>query len=164
MSDTSNSDTEQAAKKSSKLPLFLGIVLAIALGGGGFFGVSMLGSSPEVAGESQMSEPEKSTDAIVQSRFIPIPAMVVSLGQAPDKQHLKFSAHLEVPEQNAGQVERLVPRVSDALNTFLQALETADIANRDALFRLRVQMLHRVRLVVGDTEIKDLLISEFVLN
>ena len=62
------------------------------------------------------------------------------------------------------EVETVLPRVTDVLNSYLRALELDDLRDPLALTRLRAQMLRRIQVVVGKERVRDLLIMEFVLN
>ena len=57
-----------------------------------------------------------------------------------------------------------MPRIVDILNTYLRAVQPQDLDSPTALLRLRVQMLHRVQVVAGQGVVRDLLITEFILN
>ena len=57
-----------------------------------------------------------------------------------------------------------MPRVIDVLNGYLRAVEPSILSAPDALTRLRAQMLRRVRMVVGEDRVNDLLVMEFVLT
>jgi flagellar FliL protein len=50
------------------------------------------------------------------------------------------------------------------LNGYLRAVETSDLENPAALVRLKAQMLRRIQIVTGEGRVRDLLVSEFVLN
>jgi flagellar FliL protein len=52
----------------------------------------------------------------------------------------------------------------DVLNGYLRAVEVAEIEDRSALIRLRAQMLRRVQIVTGEGRVRDLLVTEFVVN
>ncbi|MEL7416552.1 MAG: flagellar basal body-associated FliL family protein, partial [Pseudomonadota bacterium] len=58
----------------------------------------------------------------------------------------------------------LKPRISDVLNTYLRAVSLDELENPAAMLRLRAQMLRRIQLVTGEGRVRDLLISEFILN
>jgi len=58
----------------------------------------------------------------------------------------------------------LKPRIVDVLNGYLRAVTFAEMADPNALARLRGQMLRRIQVVTGEGRVKDLLIMEFVLN
>ncbi|MDU8910787.1 flagellar basal body-associated protein FliL [Aestuariicoccus sp. MJ-SS9] len=149
-------------KKPSKLPLVLGLVLAMAGGGGGFYAAQ----SGLLSGSGGMDMPQAAprADALPDVRFVPIPALVISLPPSAGAEFLRFRAELEVPRQYASEVESIVPRVVDVLNSYLRAIEPGDVVQPGALIRLRGQMLRRVQLVTGEGRVNNLLVMEFVLN
>jgi len=154
-------------KRSSKLSLIIGLVLALAGAGGGFYAVQ---SGLLFGGDSQAESGEDGYDTSKMARmtnlpdvvFVPVEPIVISLsGQGG---HLRFRAQLEVQSGYQSEVETLMPRVVDVLNNYLRALEVEDLANTSSLSRLRAQMLRRVQIVTGGGRVNDLLIMEFVLN
>jgi flagellar FliL protein len=156
-------ETEAAPKKKSKLPLIIGLVLMLALGGGGFYAVySGLILGPAAHKTDAHSE-EVPPEALPEIAFVPLDPMVISLSGSSAR-HLRFSAQLEVPLAYQKDVEHLKPRVMDVLNGYLRAVEVSDLEDPAALIRLRAQMLRRVQIVVGEGRVRDLLIIEFVLN
>lgn len=163
MADTATAPDE-TAKKRSKLPLLLGLALALAGGGGGFF-AAYSGLLPW--GESTAPTVQSAAGAArYDSRnveFVAVEPLIVSLDSASGT-HLRFRAELEVQPAHKAEVEHLLPRVADVLNGYLRAVELADLRNRAALVRLRAQMLRRVQMVTGGDRVSDLLIMEFVLN
>lgn len=153
---------EEAPKKKSKLPLIIGLVLMLLLGGCGFFAVySGMILAPHAAEEAPAEEVP--AEAVPTVAFIPLEPMIISLGTSGAR-HLRFSAQLEVPLAHQAEVEHLKPRVTDVLNGYLRAVEIADLEDPSALMRLRAQMLRRIQVVTGEGRINDLLIIEFVLN
>lgn len=174
MTDATADDQEVEEKKPSKLPLIIGVVLALAGGGGGFFAVQsgMLGGGgsesaaehgEDVAADAH-EEDVPETEALPKVAFIEVPQLTISLGPNANARHLRFRASLEVPQQYTAEVEGILPRVQDVLNSYLRALEPRDIEDPGALVRLRGQMLRRVKLVAGEGRVRDLLVLEFVLN
>lgn len=165
-------DEEVEEKKSSKLPLIIGLVLAIAGGGGGFFVVSsgMLGGGSEPQEDSastaevESDEPAPDTINLPDVAFVEVPSLVISLGSGAQADHLRFRASLEVPTGRADEVTAVLPRVQDVLNSYLRALDREDFESPGALIRLRAQMLRRIKLVVGEDRVRDLLVLEFVLD
>lgn len=184
------SDAEDSGKKPSKLPLIIGLVAAIGLGGGGFFAAYSGMLSGLIGGGEEMAESEKGADgkaeadsgsdtasagsaedesappvaAIPAAAFVQIEPLVVSLGSGSSLAHLRFRGHLEVAEGTEEAVTSLMPRVMDVLNGYLRAMKPEELSDPTMLIRIRAQMLRRVQLVVGDGLVKDLLVSEFVLN
>jgi flagellar protein FliL len=148
-------------KKKSKLPLILGLVLFLVLGGGGFYAVYsglILGPSNAAAhGGEQASE-------LPEIAFVPLDPVIITLGEVSQNIHLKFAAQLEVNGPMEDDVTLLKPRILDVLNGYLRAVEVEELADPHALVRLRSQMLRRVQIVTGEGRVRDLLITEFVLN
>jgi len=165
-------DAGKAPSKRSKLPLLLGLVLALGGGGGGFYavysGMILAGESHAETGkepggtEAATPEPVK-VSALPDVAFVPIEPLVISLNGGQGA-HLRFRAQLEVKSAHKSEVEMLLPRVVDVLNGYLRAIDLADLHDNAALVRLRAQMLRRVQVVTGGDRVNDLLIMEFVLN
>ncbi len=154
-------ETLEEPKKKSKLPIMLGLVLALVGAGGGFYAAwsgLILGS------ESKEHAKEMPTDTMPDVAFVAVEPLVISLRAPSQSRHLRFRAQLEVPARFQPEVENLLPRVVDVLNSYLRALDMAALEDASALLRLRAQMLRRVQLVAGQGRINDLLIMEFVLN
>ncbi|SNS92562.1 flagellar basal body-associated FliL family protein [Antarctobacter heliothermus] len=170
MSDATVDETEQDAKKSSKLPLIIGLVLALAGGGGGFYavqsGLLSVGKSDETGGHppADHGDPHVETKALPDVSFVEVPPVLISLGPGAQANHLRFRASLEVPSQYQAEVEKILPRIQDVLNSYLRALEAHDLEAQGALVRLRGQLLRRIKLVAGEDRVRDLLVLEFVLN
>jgi flagellar FliL protein len=153
---------EEEPKKKSKLPLIIGLVLALVGGGGGFFAVysGMLFGAESHEKEAEIEHLEKLSDIA----FVEVDPLTVSLLDDGRDRFLRFRAQLETPGRYEADVEKLLPRITDVLNSYLRAVELDDLKNASALVRLRGQMLRRVQLVVGEGRVNDLLIMEFVLN
>lgn len=153
--------TDDAPKKASKLPLILGLVLALVGAGGGFFAVqSGLLFKTEVAEE----EPESIEISAPEVSFVPLDPMIISLPGDAGRGHLRFVAQLEVVPGFETDIETIKPRITDVLNEYLRAVEVAELEEPTAMWRLRSQMLRRIQVVAGDERVKDLLIMEFVLS
>lgn len=158
---TAEATLEAAPKKRSKKPLMIGLVLALALGGGGFYATFsglILGKGSEKVAEETAPGPLRGV------AFVPLETMVISLGPDSGSKHLRFTAQLEVVDSAAADVATLAPRILDVINTYLRAIDTASIEDPHAMARLRAQMLRRIQVVTGDGRVRDLLITEFVLN
>lgn len=163
---TAEADPEEVeVKKGSKMPLILGLVFALAGGGGGFFAVnSGLIGGTSAADDHTAAETEPPPTPLPSLAFVPLDPFVLSVGEGSDKTLLRFTAQLEVAPDYAADVEGIKPRIIDALNGYLRAVELEDLEDPNVLVRLRGQMLRRVQVVAGQGRVKDLLIMEFVLN
>ncbi len=104
------------------------------------------------------------TGPLMGVAFVPLETMVISLGPDSGSEHLRFTAQLEVVDAAAADVTTLTPRILDVINSYLRAIDTASIEDPHAMARLRAQMLRRIQVVTGEGRVRDLLITEFVLN
>ncbi len=159
MAEEEEVEGEEDAPKKKKGGLVIGLVLAL-VGGGGAFAVTsgMFGGG----GDSVEAPVHESIGDDLA--FVPMDPMTVSVGDPNTRRHLRFRAELEVDSSVRGDVEKLLPRVVDVLNTYLQSLTIAEIEDPSALLTLRSQMRRRIDLVVGGDRVHDLLVMEFVLN
>lgn len=147
-----------APKKRKPMALILGVVAAAILGGGAFYATY----SGIVLGPPEKVTPEQ--EKLSGIAFVPLEPLVISLGENGRNQHLRFAAHLEVAKAYADEVQMLQPRILDVLNGYLRAVDLKDLEDPTALIRLRAQMLRRLQIVTGEGRVRDLLITEFVLN
>ncbi len=157
---TADATLDALPKRRSKKPLLIGLVLAFALGGAGFYATW----SGLLLGDADHAESEKAPGPLKGIAFVPLDTMVVSLGPDSGSEHLRFTAQVEVVDDAEADVTLLKPRILDVLNSYLRAIDTASIEDPQAMARLRAQMLRRVQVVTGDGRVRDLLITEFVLN
>lgn len=155
-------DLTETGHRRGKWPLILGLGLALAGGGAGFYAASS-GLLPFGRPPLQQADGAAAVD-FGDVVFVPVEPLVISLAQGGVTRHLRFRAELEVDLAHESEVVHLMPRIVDVLNTYLRALSLADLEERAALLRLRAQMLRRVQIVVGTGRINDLLVMEFVLN
>ncbi|MDP2085024.1 MAG: flagellar basal body-associated FliL family protein [Gemmobacter sp.] len=158
MADSTAPQEAAPALKRSKLPLILGLILALSGGGGGFYATY----SGMILGHDDNAPAQPS--ALPDIAFVPLDPLVVSLGAGGRSRHLRFVAQLEVETAYRADVDKLKPRVLDLLNGYLRAVEPQEFDDPAALIRLRAQMLRRIQIVTGEGRVRDLLVTEFVLN
>jgi flagellar FliL protein len=153
---------DAAPTKKSKLPLIIGLVLFLALGGGGFYAV-FSGMILAPAAENAHASEETASDT-ADIAFVPLEPVTITLGEVSANIHLRFAAQLEVEKSKQEEVVLLLPRILDILNGYLRAVEVSELGDPNALVRLRSQMLRRIQIVTGEGRVRDLLVTEFVLN
>ena len=147
--------------KKSKKGLLLGLVGAVLLGGGGFYAVysglldSLISPDPKV---------EIKVDGEADIAFVAMDPIMVSLPPGSSAKHLRFIGQLEVEPQKMKNVASLMPRILDTMNTYLRAVDVQDLEQPSSVPKLRAQMLRRIQVVAGEGQVRDLLITEFVLN
>ena len=140
-----------------RTPVLIGLALAAVLGCGGFYATwsgMVLGPQDHAVAMAP----------VAGVAFVPLDTIVVSLGPEAGSDHLRFSAAIEVSDTAVQDVEVLRPRILDVLNGYLRAIDSASIEDPQAMARLRAQMLRRVQMVTGEGRVRDLLITEFILN
>lgn len=155
-------EPQDVAPKKSKMPLIIGLVLAILLGGGGFYATysgMILGSSDNGADHA-----ESAPEALPDIAFVPIEPLVISLGDAASARYLRFTSQLEVNGPLVPDVTLLMPRIVDVINGYLRAIEPASLDEPSMMMKIRAQLLRRIQMVTGEGRVRDLLITEFVLN
>lgn len=155
MADSAQPATERGG--SLKRNLLIGLVVALSLGGGGFYAIY---SGRILAAESPADLPPSVSDIA----FVPLEPIIIGIEAGGETRHLRFAATLEVARAHRDDVRHLLPRISDVLNSFLRAVDLGEVGDPTRLVRLRAQMLRRVRIVSGEGRVRDLLINEFVLN
>ncbi len=159
-------DTAEVPVKSGKKALVLWVILAFAGAAGGYF-ATRSGMLP-IDGQKALQAAEKGDENkavmdLPEVGFVDLPAVIVSVN-AGDSRHLKFHAQLEVNAEHTADVEKMQPRIMDVLNSYLRAVELSDLEDSLALVRLRGHLLRRIEIVVGEGRVRDVLVSEFVLN
>ena len=152
-------DDASAPPRRGAKPLLLGAALAAALGGGAFaviFTGVADGLLPGAGGSG--------ADSAQAADFLPLPPITVSLGAPADGRVLRFAVTLEVAPAHRAEVMLLQPRLLDLLNSYLRALEPEALTAPGALIRIRAQLLRRMQVVTGEGRIRDLLVTEFLMN
>ncbi len=160
MAQVENADGENVGppKKRHLLPLLVGLSGAIGLGGASFYAVYsgwLLGPADQMA---------RTLPLDMDFAYIPIENMTISLVSSGGTRLLRFSGQIEVATASKEDMERMQPRFVDVVNTYLHALEPADLEAPAALIRLRAQILRRLQIVTGEGHIRDFLITEFIIS
>lgn len=157
---------DDAPRKGGRGGLLIGAILAIVLGGAGFgtvyaglvdpLAISRGGSpKPVTAGHGAEAGGEI---------FLPLDPITVSLAPGQGARHLRLAATIETAPGLMPTVEAFKPRILDVLIGYLRAVDVAELEDPAAMPRLRAQMLRRVQLVAGGDDVRDILVTEFILN
>ncbi|MEX3017534.1 flagellar basal body-associated protein FliL [Gymnodinialimonas hymeniacidonis] len=161
---------EPQKKKGLLMPLLVGLLLAVLGGGGGFWAVTQgpLSSSSHEPGEhAETDEPHDGdghSHLPVEVAFVELETLVVSLGANEAGRNLIFTAALEVEPMHVEDVTQLSPRVMDVLNSYLRVISVSELSEPASLGRLRAQMLRRIQVVTGPGRVRDLLVTQFLVN
>lgn len=181
---------EATAKKKmsgKKLVLFIILPAVLVLGGGGAAAFLLLGGGggeqhaeaneghgkakgghgeAEGAGEA-VPGPNGTTimhgDDVV---FVTLPEMLVNI-QGPEGRpaFLKLTLTLEAPDDaTVTALGEHIPRVTDQFNGFLRELRTDDLAGSAGAYRLRLELLRRVNIVIAPMQVNAVLIEEMLVQ
>ncbi len=142
----------------SRKPLIFGLFLTLLTAGAGF-AAGVMGLVPGLGGRGE--SPAEQTPA---TAFVAVPPVVISIAGIEGVSHLRFAAEIEVDPAYRAEVEALAPRVLDVFNSYLRAVDPALFSERAALVKVRAQLLRRIQLILGPDRVRDLLVTEFVLN
>lgn len=152
---------EKLHKKKGLMPILIGMIGALALGGGGFYAIYsglILSGQDKADAQSARSEPKP------LPTYLAIEQLTLSLAAPSGAEHLRLSAHVEIADGRLSEAEAYRPRFLSVINTYLRAVEPSDLREATALIRLRAQILRRLQMVAGADLVDDFLITEFILN
>lgn len=155
-------DTDIASARSRKTPFIIGVIGAVILGGTGF-ALAYKGILP-FPGAAAETTAEVSPTPLPEVDFIALDPLTISIGPVSEGRHLRFAAQIEARRPHVDEVRAMQPRILDVLNSYLRAVDIADLESPSTLPKLKAQMLRRVQIVCGEGRVNDLLISEFLMN
>ncbi len=186
------SDGEAPVKKKMSgktLILFVVLPAILVLGGGGAAAFMLLSSGGEQHGEAEAGGHDKAKGggghgdeaALGEATpgpngtmithgedvvFVALPEMIVNIvGPEGRPAYLKLRLTLEAPDdETVAAIAEHVPRVSDQFNGFLRELRTEDVAGSAGAYRLRLELLRRVNLVIAPRQINAVLIEEMLVQ
>ena len=98
--------------------------------------------------------------------FIEIPDMIVNLNSTSKQpRFLKISLKIEL-ENKADQknFEAIQPRVVDQFQTYLRELRLEDLRGSSGLYRMKIELLNRVRAAASDIKVRDVLFQEVLVQ
>jgi flagellar FliL protein len=176
-----------AKKKMSgkKLVLFIILPAVLVLGGGGAAAFLLLkpgaeqhaeaegghGKAKGGHGEGAEGEPVPGPNGTTITYgegvvFVAMPELLVNItGPEGRPAYLKLRLTLEAPNEEAvAALTDAIPRVSDQFNGFLREMRTEDLAGSAGAYRLRLELLRRVNLVIAPQQINAVLIEEMLVQ
>jgi flagellar FliL protein len=146
-----------------KLVLFIALpMLLIALAGAGVY---FSGLADSLIGAEE-DEDELLTEAEGSPFYYDIPEMLVNLNSSGRRTgYLKLSVSVEVgSEEDAGQLEMVLPRIVDSFQVYLRELRVEDLSGSAGLQRLREELLIRVSNAAAPTVVRDILFREMLIQ
>jgi flagellar FliL protein len=144
-------------KLSLKMMIIAGAAFLL-LGGSGAGAYFFLFSHKEAAEHAKAPEP---------AVFLDMPDILVNLSNAGSDrtQYLKVKITLEVPDQVlAKQITPVMPRVTDAFQTYLRELRPTDLDGSAGLYRMKEELTRRVNVAIAPSRVSAVLFKEIVVQ
>lgn len=98
--------------------------------------------------------------------FIEIPDMIVNLNSTSKQpRFLKISLKIELEnKEDQKAFEAIQPRVVDQFQTYLRELRLEDLRGSSGLYRMKIELLNRVRAAASDIKVRDVLFQEVLVQ
>lgn len=102
----------------------------------------------------------------VAGTFVDIPDMIVNLN-ATTKQprFLKISLKVELEKaEDQKKFEEVLPRVIDQFQTYLRELRIEDLRGSSGMYRMKIELLNRVKAAAPSVKVRDVLFQEILVQ
>ncbi|MEM9015080.1 MAG: flagellar basal body-associated FliL family protein [Pseudomonadota bacterium] len=96
--------------------------------------------------------------------FFLLDPLVISIRPIGRSRHLKITLVIETTPETAETLSGRAVHIKDAMNTYLRSVDVSAFEDPAAMSRLRAQIQRRARIVAPNTDIKSVLITEFILT
>jgi flagellar protein FliL len=150
---------EPAKRKFSlKLIIIAGGAVLLVIGGGGAAYYMFAGSK-----HAKPTVVAKAKPAV----FVDVPEVLVNLANAGSNrtQYLKVKVVLEVPDASLKpRIQKTMPRVMDAFQTYLRELRPSDLDGSAGLYRLKEELTRRINAAIAPSHINAVLFKEIVVQ
>ncbi len=135
--------------------------LLLALAGGGAFFLLSSGAEEEVPSDVALAGEEMAGGV-----FLDVLDVTVNLNATGRQAHfLKMSLSIEVgSDADKALLEKQLPRVIDQFQVYLRELRIEELSGSSGIYRLREELLERVRSVAGGIPVKDVLFREILVQ
>lgn len=99
-------------------------------------------------------------------QFVDIPDMIVNLSStAKQPRFLKISLKVEVEsKEDAKTFTAIMPRVVDQFQTYLRELRLDDLKGSSGMYRMKLELLNRIRAAAPDIKVRDVLFQEILVQ
>lgn len=170
--DDAGGGGEDAAEPSSggkkKLLIIIFIVILLLVGGiaGAYFTGLLDPVIAMITGGGGQTEEVDEEGPKGPSVFYDLPALTVNLNTAGRKaRFIKIQVSLELAaETDKPRVEAVIARVMDNFNVYLRELRIEDLSGSAGMYRLREELLTRIRAAVAPVQVRDILFKEMLIQ
>jgi flagellar FliL protein len=168
---------EESRFSAKKLILLIVLPLAVLIGAG--VGAHKMGYLDGVLGKevdcATVKEGDDEYTACLEKLtqtasgpgvFIDIPPIVVNLNSTarqPRFLQIKLKVELESADDQKP-FETVMPRVVDQFQTYLRELRVDDMHGSSGLYRMKIELLNRVRAATPEVKVRDVLFQEMLVQ
>jgi len=163
-------ELDELTPKSSKLPMIIAAVVALLVGLGGGFGISMmLGGDAEAAetaedGEEGGEEGEDADTGEPETAIVSLGKFTINLRGASGGRILRFQVDCEVSTADEVAMDQDMAILRDGVILLASDYTYADVDGLDGKLRLRDELLARLNTLVEEPRIKRVFFTEFVVQ
>lgn len=162
---------EESPKKSKKKLLLIVAVLLLTLCGAGAYFIWMAPgehseqAESEEGGEDGEGKAPKMSDKVDPVHY-DLPEFLVNLNtNGKGTSYLKTSVTLELKNQDSvANVDKNLPKIVDAVNTYLRELRPSDLAGSAGIYRLREELMLRINRAIYPAEVLDIYFREMIVQ
>jgi flagellar FliL protein len=154
------------------------VVLPVAvLGGlaasGGFQSVIKLVTGSSKDEGKKASKDLKLTDAALPYNpdaptvLLPVGEIIVNMAPAPGQakgRFLKIGVGLVIDQTVEEASKQKTPYIKDSFQEFLRQMDDGEVAGTAGLIRLRMELLRRSRAILGDNAVREVLITDLLVQ
>jgi flagellar FliL protein len=108
----------------------------------------------------------KSETAPLPGVFEDVPPMIVNLNSTGKQaRYLKVSLKIELDDlPQKDKLEAVMPRVIDQFQMYLRELRIEDLRGTAGIYRMKIELLSRIRAAAPDVKIRDVLFQEILVQ
>lgn len=164
--------TSRFPRKKIILAGVLSLILLVAAGGGAYFYLhhdKQLVCDNVKEGDADFAACEEQRAATADNKpvsFIDVPDIIVNLNSTTKQpRFLKISMKIELDSEiDKKNMEKLLPRVVDQFQMYLRELRIEDLRGTSGIYRLKIELLNRVRASAPNVRVRDVLFQEILVQ
>ncbi len=152
-----------------KLVIIVAVVLLLVIGGiAGAYFTGLLDPVIKMITGKAPGDAAQGTEGgqTGPSVFYELPALTVNLNTGGRKaRFIKIQVSLELEKaEDKPIIEGVIARVMDNFNVYLRELRVEDLSGSAGMYRLREELLARIRVAVSPAKVRDILFKEMLIQ
>ena len=159
--DSENPTSASQSKKKRKLLLMAGATAIVLVVAGGT--ALKLGGLKKLT-DRHSGDMSKKTAAV--PCIVEIPDIITNLDVGAQRaRFIKLHARLLLPgADDRAAAERMMPQITDTVQTYLRAVTPDDLEGAEGTYRLRAALLGRIAIIVAPSQVTDVLFSQLLVQ